>query len=249
MPPITGKSLVHAAGVSIASHSHPRGQFGVVTQGTMTLVNEAGWWLAPPGQGIWVPPGVTHEARYSESSALIQLLFDPALTPLLPADCCSLVVSNLLRELAQEVVRLGPAGDDTETLTLIARLTVHQMTQPGAGPILFVPHGNDRRLRRVIERLQREPGLEATLGEMAAEAGSSPRTLARLFVAETGMTFGRWRDHLRIVAAVDRLTRGQSITQTALDLGYQSPSSFTTMFTRTLGMPPGRYVKGLRQGG
>jgi AraC-like DNA-binding protein len=65
-------------------------------------------------------------------------------------------------------------------------------------------------------------------------------------VTETGMSFGRWREHLRIVAAVDRLTHGRSITQTALELGYQSPSAFTTMFTRLLGLPPGRLLKTLR---
>lgn len=93
-----------------------------------------------------------------------------------------------------------------------------------------------------------EPGEAATLDDLADLAASSTRTLARLFLSETGMTFGRWREHLRIVSAVDRLVRGQSITQTALDLGYGSPSSFTTMFTRILGMPPARYLKEMREG-
>jgi len=48
--------------------------------------------------------------------------------------------------------------------------------------------------------------------------------------------------------AVDRLVRGQNITRVALDLGYGSPSSFTTMFVRILGKPPGRYLKGIREG-
>ena len=246
-PSVVARSLNHGAGISVASHTHPRGQFGVVTRGTMTLLGEAGWWLAPPGQGVWVPPGVVHEARYSESSALIQLLLDPALTTPLPEQCRTIVVSGLLRELAREAVRLGAAGGQDETLTLIARLIVQQIAQPGGGPPLFVPLGRDSRLRRVIERLRQDPGLDATLDELAEPAGSSPRTLARLFVAETGMTFGRWREHLRIVAAVDRLARGESITRTALALGYQSSSSFTTMFTRTLGLPPGRYVQEWRR--
>lgn len=61
------------------------------------------------------------------------------------------------------------------------------------------------------------------------------------------MTFGRWREHLRIVCAVDKLARGRSITQTALELGYRSASSFTTLFTRVLAVPPRRYMRQLHQ--
>lgn len=124
----------------------------------------------------------------------------------------------------------------------------YEASKPTHGPVLFVPQGRDPRLVRVIDRLKSEPGDDATLEELADLAASSPRTLARLFLSETGMTFGRWREHLRIVSAVDRLVRGQSITQTALELGYLSPNSFTTMFTRILGMPPARYLKDMREG-
>lgn len=36
----------------------------------------------------------------------------------------------------------------------------------------------------------------------------SERSLARLMVAETGMTFGRWRQQLRIIVALQRLFAG-----------------------------------------
>jgi AraC-like DNA-binding protein len=110
-------------------------------------------------------------------------------------------------------------------------------------PILFLPAGQDRRLRRVTEHLRAHPDSEATLEDLAQWAGSSCRTIARLFLAETGMNFARWRDHLRIILAMDMLVRGCSITQAALDLGYQSQSGFTTMFTRIMGMPPGRFAR------
>ena len=246
LPPVIGTALEHAAGTTVDEHCHLRGQLAVVTHGTMTVISEEGWWPAPPGRGIWVPPGVSHGARYSEASALIQLLLDPDLTRELPKKCRTIAVSGLLRELACEAARLPPEAARQEEALLIARLIVRQATQPESGPVLFVPYGRDPRLRRTVEFLVADPGSKLSLPELAEQAGASTRTLARLFVTETGMTFGRWREHLRIVAAVDRLTRGHSVTQTALDLGYQSPSAFTTMFTRLLGMPPGRLLKTLR---
>jgi AraC-like DNA-binding protein len=245
-PPVIGTILEHAAGTEIAEHCHPCGQLAVVMRGTMALVSAEGFWLAPPGRGVWVPPGVTHGARYSEASALIQLLLVPDLTEALPQTCRTIAVSGLLRELAREAARLPPGAAWEEDALLMARLIVRQAAPREEGPVLFVPYGRDPRLRRAVEFLVADPGSTFSLPELAAQVGASTRTLARLFVTETSMTFGRWREHLRIVAAVDRLTRGRSITQTALELGYQSPSAFTAMFTRLLGMPPGRLLKTLR---
>jgi len=250
--PLSARAISHAAGTTVERHSHPWGQLCVVTHGTMTIVADQGWWLVPPGRAIWVAAGIDHSARYSEASALIQLLLAPALTVALPGSGCrTLTASSLVRELALEAARLqSQAGQahaaPDQALALIARLLVLQLAGAAEGPLLFVPHGHDRRLRRVTDRLRQEPGLTAPLAQLAHDAGCSPRTLARLFVAETGLSFGRWREHLRIVAAVDRLSRGHSITATALDLGYQSPSAFTTMFSRILGLPPGRYLRQLQ---
>jgi AraC-like DNA-binding protein len=62
-------------------------------------------------------------------------------------------------------------------------------------------------------------------------------------VKETGMTFGAWRERLRLTAAVARLGEGEPVTAVAYDLGYQSPSAFIAMFRRSLGDTPGRYLK------
>jgi AraC-like DNA-binding protein len=235
----------HAAGVEIARHAHGDGQMTITLRGTALIAGDEGAWLAPPGLGVWVPPDVPHAARYSESSSLINLRLSPALSAQLPAHCGSVHVSNLLRELAREAVRLNSADHADPSLEPLTQLIVLQARRPLHGPLLFVPHGRDRRLQLAIAILGDDPGCAHNLDELAALAHTSARTLARLFATETGMTFGRWREHLRIVCAVDRLARGWSITQTALDLGYQSASSFTTRFTCLLGAPPRRYMRRL----
>ena len=64
-----------------------------------------------------------------------------------------------------------------------------------------------------------------------------------LFLKETGLTFGAWRQRLRLISAVARLAEGQAVTTVAFDLGYDSPSAFIAMFRRQLGAPPGRYLR------
>ncbi len=56
------------------------------------------------------------------------------------------------------------------------------------------------------------------------------------------MSFGRWRQQLGVILAVQRLAGGASIQQVAADLGYESVPSFVTMFRKTLGASPARYM-------
>ncbi len=240
---VTGARLRHPAGKAIETHHHAEGQFSVVLSGTVRFRGEAGWWLAPPGRGIWIPAQTPHSASYSETSEFILLKIHPDFSAPLPAGPTTIAVSNLLRELALELSRLDRDSADPDYAELVSRLVLRQIGAADQSSVLFLPAGQDPRLCRVTERLRAHPELNASLDELVEWAGSSRRTMARLFVAETGMTFARWRDHLRIVTAMDMLVRGRSITQVAFELGFQGQSSFTTMFTRVMGMPPGRLMR------
>ena len=73
--------------------------------------------------------------------------------------------------------------------------------------------------------------------------GAGQRTLERLFWAQTGLSFGRWRQQLRLAHALKLLAVGQPVTAVALDVGYDSPSAFVSTFRRTFGKTPGRYFR------
>ena len=61
--------------------------------------------------------------------------------------------------------------------------------------------------------------------------------------AETGMSFGRWRQQLNIILALSGW-RKAFVQQVASDLGNESVGSFVTMFRKALGTSPGRYMSG-----
>ena len=44
-----------------------------------------------------------------------------------------------------------------------------------------------------------------------------------------------------LLVALPRLAAGEAVTTVALDLGYESPTSFSTMFRRVLGKSPSHY--------
>jgi AraC-like DNA-binding protein len=55
------------------------------------------------------------------------------------------------------------------------------------------------------------------------------------------MTFGKWRQQLRILQALRQLALGRPVTAVALEVGYDSPSAFIAMFRKALGTTPTRY--------
>jgi len=57
------------------------------------------------------------------------------------------------------------------------------------------------------------------------------------------MTFGQWKRQAILLESIRKLSEGESVINVALDLGYESPSAFTAMFRRTLGVTPGKYFK------
>lgn len=63
-----------------------------------------------------------------------------------------------------------------------------------------------------------------------------------MLAVQTWMSFGRWRQQLHLMLAVQWLGAGASVQQVADDLGYGSASSFVSMFRKNLGAPPARYM-------
>ncbi|WP_251863537.1 helix-turn-helix domain-containing protein [Achromobacter sp. Marseille-Q4962] len=82
-----------------------------------------------------------------------------------------------------------------------------------------------------------------TIDQWSEHVGASTRTLTRLFREETGLSFGQWRQQLRLVETIARLAQGVSVSTVASELGYRSASAFISMFRETLGDTPQRYLK------
>ncbi|MFD0625227.1 helix-turn-helix domain-containing protein [Streptomyces sanglieri] len=71
--------------------------------------------------------------------------------------------------------------------------------------------------------------------------GTSGRTLARLFLADTGMSFGRWRTLVRLQAALPALAAGEPLHRVSRGVGYGTVSAFVAAFRRETGTTPGAY--------
>ncbi|MEV2219922.1 helix-turn-helix transcriptional regulator [Nocardia vinacea] len=115
-------------------------------------------------------------------------------------------------------------------------------------PVDVIPVGArrpaDARAGQVADALTRNPADPRTLAEFAADAATSPRTLARLFLVETGISFGQWRTQIRLAASLPLLAEGLPIARIAGRVGYATPSAYVAAFRCTVGVSPGRYFTG-----
>jgi AraC-like DNA-binding protein len=125
-----------------------------------------------------------------------------------------------------------------------SRLAAVVLDQLAASPTekLNFPMPVNAKLRKIAAAMMADPADRATIVEWGRRVGVAPRTLTRILQRETGMSFGRWRQQLQILIALQRLAQGASVQTVALDLGYEGASAFVTMFRKVLGKPPARYL-------
>lgn len=229
-----------AAGVQIAPHTHERSQLIYATAGTMRVTTRDDMWVVPPQRALWMPAGIGHSLVMASDVTMRTLYLRDDVAASMPKTCKVLSVSPLLRELVVRATELPLQYDESGPAGHVVALILSELHGLQSLP-LQLPMPRDKRLRQICEALLAAPGDTRLLDDWARTAHASPRTLARLFVSETGLTFGAWRQQARVLEAMGRLGSGVPVTQVALDLGYDSVSAFSAMFRRASGTSPSEY--------
>lgn len=227
-------------GYQIPEHSHNWHQLIFASSGVMTVRTSEGCWVAPSNRAVWVPGGVVHAIEMSGQVKMRTLYIRPAISDSLPLKCSVMNVSPLLRELILQATRIGVLNGEVESHARFARVIIDQLDATPAAP-LQLPIPTDPRALRVARLLMDEPGNNSPLQDLLKQSGASKRTIERLFLNETGMTFARWRQQLRLLHGLRLLARGDSVTSVAVDVGYESTSAFISAFKKIMGTTPRLY--------
>jgi AraC-like DNA-binding protein len=227
-------------GFFIPPHAHPRHQLIHASSGVMRISTPQGAFVVPPQSAVWVPADVTHDVRMAGAVAMRTLYIARDAIESPPQECCVVAVSPLLHELVLRATTLPLLYDEHGAEGRVMALILDELRELQVLP-LNLPMPREARLAKICRAILDDPANTLTLPAWGRRVGASSRTLARGFVRETGLSFGRWRQQARLLEALSRLAQGQSVTTIALDLGYESPSAFTSMFRRALGRTPSTY--------
>ncbi len=233
-------------------HQHRRAQVLYGATGVMRVETADGSWTVPTARAVLVPPRTAHQVRMSGVSTR-SLYIEPAAVPWFPGRCRVADVSGLLRALILEAVELdtdspgdaqpsglGPDHGGRRAAALV-ELLLHELRRLVPLP-LDLPLPTDPRLRRLCEAFLVDPDIHQAPAGWAAELNVSERTLGRMFHAETGLAFARWRLRACVLHAVQRLGAGEPVSRVSARLGYGSPAAFSAAFKRLLGSPPSAFA-------
>jgi AraC-like DNA-binding protein len=226
----------------IAEHRHTWDQLTYATEGVMSVITADGTWVVPPHRAVWVPAGTLHTEIYSGPVAARSLYLVPQLSKFGTRECTGMNVSPLLRELILKAISIGALDSAVPEQSRLIDVILDQLDERATVPLqLKMPI--DPRASRVAAMLEADPASNEPLSAIAKRAGASTRTLERVFLAETGVSFQHWRQRLRLIHALRLLAAGESVTNVALEVGYSSTSAFIAMFRRELHTTPARIGK------
>ena len=232
----------YPAGFVDPMHRHDHIQVLYASAGVMSVRTAQTSFVVPPQRAVWIPVDVDHEVRCRGTVSLRTLYLRPDLKAR-GKECRVFEVSDFLRALILETAKLDPAYDSAgREGRIVSQLLEEIERMPDAPYQVAMPH--DERLLRVCEALLKDPSDPRDIDDWAQLAGMGRRTFTRSFKSETGMGLAMWRQQVRLMEALSLLAGGLSVTRSAYEVGYDSPSGFSAMFRRAFGVPPSKYMAG-----
>ncbi|MFF2551391.1 helix-turn-helix domain-containing protein [Nocardia sp. NPDC058058] len=224
-------------GLWFDEHEHPQHQIAWATRGVITVEVNGGRWVLPPTRALWIPGGIRHRTGTYDGAMMSGIYLEPDRTPVTFTAPTMLRVSALLHELFEHLTASTTATPERQR----AESVIFDLLDPVEIIPIGARHPVDARARRIAEALRANPADPRTLVEFAASVAVSPRTLARAFLAETGITFGQWRTQIRLAASLPLLAAHLPVARIASRVGYATPSAYVAAFHREVGISPARY--------
>lgn len=223
----------------LPEHDHEEGQVLFARCGTMEVIADDQLIIVPPSRIVWVPPKVPHSIGFRTSTKMRTAFIDPTILNNTFTHICVFQATGLFREI---ILRLVEGNlDDHDHKDLLERTLIKELCSLKAEPF-SIKFPTDKRAKKVADALLAEPSNTSKINEWANTAACSSKTLSRLFINETGLTFQLWRRHLRLLLIHDLLDQGYSVTECAYSVGFSTSSALTEAHKQTFGFPPTKLI-------
>ncbi|HEX5144388.1 MAG TPA: helix-turn-helix transcriptional regulator [Mycobacterium sp.] len=244
---LAGSYLYEGDGLITGWHCHDVHQIEYAVHGVVEVETDAAHYLLPPQQAAWIPAGLRHQAVMNPDVRTIAVMFDPTLIPE-PGDRARiLAVSPLIREMMIYALRWsierdrGSAQDERVSdvfFSTMGNLVSEALDHEAP---LSLPTSADPIVATAMA-YTKEHLASVTVEDVARAVAVSERTLRRQFDSSVGLSWRTYLLHARMLRAMALLAApGQSVSDTAIAVGFDSISSFTRAFTQFCGETPSAY--------
>lgn len=229
-----------APGTRFDWHTHTRHQLAWSARGVLTVETQSQTFILPPSRALWIPARLRHETRSSGSATMRALYINPSRSRIRWKAPTPVAVNPLVADLIDYLDDDGMRG----ARRAHAETLLQDLLAPVPMATIDVRFPANPPARSVSLELLKEPADRSTLATWGRRVGAGERTLARSFVAQTGLSFGRWRILASLQAALAMLAAGDKVATVAERVGYDTPSAFVAAFRRETGVTPADYFRG-----
>ncbi len=214
------------------------------SRGALRLEAHGKSWVLPPARAALIAAREPIQIAIPQPVTTSSVLFDPGFVPEPPAALTVFDLSPLARALVSECEAWPDAAEPLPpyarsvfgALAAVAwRLAQHP------SPVA-VPAGQSPELRRALALTGERLAEDVRFEDIAREVGLVPRSLARRFEDEAGMTWRAVLRRMRVLRAIEELAAGEApVTAIAHTVGYTSLSAFNAAFRDLTGRTPTQY--------
>lgn len=232
--------VMDAIDVSLAIERHLL-VYGI--EGLFQIDTEGATWRLPPSRVAWIPAGRLVTASTIRSVHCISVFIQTDFAAFLSVECQVFRATPLIREMIKYSTRWTDerSENDLRANRFFSTLIDLCHEQMQISDLYTLPKARSDEMRQVLAYTYGNLGSEIRLKDVAQLVAVSPRTLTRRLQAEIHMTWGQYLQQARMMKAMDYLAEGQSVTQTALDVGYTNVSAFSTAFFKLTELTPTQY--------
>ncbi|WFU11875.1 helix-turn-helix transcriptional regulator (plasmid) [Rhizobium sp. CB3090] len=223
-------------------HSHTWHQLVYAISGVLTVYTEKESFVITPDQAVWLPTGIVHRVGSLLGAVFRSLWIADEAGANLPKVPTIFMMSPLLRALIVEATGLEAQSDRDGYSGRVTALILDQLVRVQPLPSAL-PWPRSSTLTALCEALYLDPTDNRGPEEWGQDLNISPRTLARRFNTELGMSLRSWRRRLRLFRSIELLGGGLGVTQVAMELGYGSTSAFVFAFRTEMGSSPQAYMR------
>ncbi|GLY16833.1 AraC family transcriptional regulator [Kineosporia rhizophila] len=219
------------------------------SSGALRLEEPGQSWLLPPARAALIEAGRPIRVSIPQSVSTASVLFSTGFAPQPPAPLAVFDLSPLARALVAECRGWGESEEPLSAyaaalFTALAAVTWRLAERPSP---VGLPTGRSAELGQALQITQERLGDDLRFEDVAARVGLAPRSLARRFEDELGMTWRAVLRRMRVLRAIEELAAGDApVTQVAFAVGYSSLSAFNAAFRELTGRTPSEYRASFR---
>lgn len=222
------------------SHKHQKAQLLYAPSGCMSIRTDSTQSLLPPTMAAWIPPNVLHSVTIRNTVAYRSIYFDPSKFKNLPDELIIMNISPLLREVIERISYWpwDMLWNNQKNITAV----FFEEFQNASRENLTLVEPSDPRFQPYIDQWNIGKSKPPLMKKFALEIGITEKTIGRIFMKETGMSYQNWRQQWRLHQSIELLTNGRNVNETAHELDFSSPSAFIEFFKKYLRKTPNQYL-------